>query len=314
MIRIVHGPDDYLVDQELEALKPQLSDGAEGEVALETADAAALEPQALLLQLAQPPFLWARRILVIRNAAKLADMELDLSKLASGRDPNTALVLVEHSSLPRGHALLRALSGVAEEIHRPALKRRPELIAWITAHLRRLDAQFAPAVPARLAELVGPDARRLDSEIRKLILHMNDGKIDAAAVDRMVAPIAPISIFRLVEAVVGGRRDAALATLYELLRGGEQDTAVLGLLAHQTRNIIVAQHLLAKGERSTIGEQLGVRHQFALEKLLSTARTLDPRRARRMHLLIHAADVDIKLGRQRSLPAVEALISSASAP
>ena len=313
MIRIVHGPDDYLVDQELEAIKPQLSDGVDGEVAVEPADAAELDPQALLLLLAQPPFLWARRILVIRNAAKLADMELDLSKLASGRDPNTALVLVEYNSLPRGHALLRALSGVAEEIHRPPLKRRAELIAWITAHMRRLEAQFANGVPARLAELVGPDARRLDSEIRKLMLHMNDGAVDVAAVDRMVAPIAPISIFKLVDAVVAGRRDVALATLYDLLRAGEQDTAVLGLLSRQTRNIILAQYLLAKGEGAGVGEQLGVTHQFALEKLLNAARRMDPRRARRMHLLIHEADVDIKLGRQRSLAAVEALIAAAAA-
>jgi DNA polymerase-3 subunit delta len=105
---------------------------------------------------------------------------------------------------------------------------------------------------ARLAALVGDDARVLASEVAKLAAYVGDRKvIGAKDVDEVVTRVAEDSFFALGNAVEARRLDQALAVLGRAIQDGASPFMLLGSLAGTLRRMIVERERARKlvGER-----------------------------------------------------------------
>jgi DNA polymerase-3 subunit delta len=98
---------------------------------------------------------------------------------------------------------------------------------------------------ARLAELLGDDARVLASEVAKLAAYVGDRKvIGAKDVDEIVTRVAEDPFFALGNAVEGRDLAAALAVLDRSIQDGASPFMLLGSLAAAVRRLVV------EGERA----------------------------------------------------------------
>lgn len=93
---------------------------------------------------------------------------------------------------------------------------------------------------ARLAELVGDDARTLAQELAKLVAYVGDRKvIGADDVDAMVTRVASDPFFALGNAVEARDLPAALGVLSRSLADGASTFMILGSLAGTVRRLLV---------------------------------------------------------------------------
>jgi DNA polymerase-3 subunit delta len=118
----------------------------------------------------------------------------------------------------------------------PRLVLGPVLEALLAGTGKRVDAKGE----ARLAELVGGDARQVASEVQKLAAYVGDRKvIGAADVDEVVTRVASDPFFALGNAVEARDLALALGVLDRSIVDGATPYMVVGSLAATLRRMIV---------------------------------------------------------------------------
>ena len=206
----------------------------------------------------------------IAEAARFA-LERDL---VVGKDDGGPLEALLEAGLPGGHVLLVASGKVDGRLplvkklgaagrrvtlgienaaaDRPWEPRRlvlgPVLEAMLAGTGKRVDAEGQ----ARLAELVGADARTLSSEVAKLAAYVGDRKvIGAADVDDVVARIAEDEFFALGNAVEERDLPAALGVLERAFADGMTPYQLVGMLAGTVRRLVLERERARRvaGER-----------------------------------------------------------------
>jgi DNA polymerase-3 subunit delta len=109
----------------------------------------------------------------------------------------------------------------------------------LDALLAGTGKRVEPAAAARLAELVGEDARTLASELQKLVAYVGDrSAIGAADVDELVVRVAEDKFFALSNAVEARKLEGSLVLLDRTLADGGSIQMVVSLLASTVRRMI----------------------------------------------------------------------------
>ncbi len=223
-------------------------------------------------------------------AAFSKELGLDLEQPAGGREfvGAAARFAIEHdmkvakddaaaldaalaSGLPSSHVLVVAAGKVDGKL--PLVKRLASAGRRVTVQVEKegqWDAQrpvLGPVIgsllagtgksvdrgaEARLAELVGGDARALASEVAKLAAYVGDRKvIGAKDVEEVVTRVASDPFFALGNAVEARDLEAALGVLARSVEDGASPFMLLGLLAGTIRRLVVERERArrAAGER-----------------------------------------------------------------
>lgn len=115
--------------------------------------------------------------------------------------------------------------------------RSEELPRWIAARMRNRRLQPTDDAIARLAELMEGNLLAAAQEIDKLALLVGDARLDAAAVDRVVADSARYDPFQLLEATVTGQPERALRMLAGLKAEGESPVPLVIIMSREFRNL-----------------------------------------------------------------------------
>jgi DNA polymerase-3 subunit delta len=179
-------------------------------------------------------------------------------EMKAPKDDAAALDAILARGLPPGHVLVIASGKVDGRL--PLVKRlasagrratleiekegrwddeRPVLGPVLAALLAGTGKRVSREAEARLAALVGADARTLASELGKLAAFAGDRKvIEAEDVDRLVVRSSEDPFFALGNAVEARDLPAALAVLDRTLAGGGSIHMVIGLLASAVRRMI----------------------------------------------------------------------------
>lgn len=127
----------------------------------------------------------------------------------------------------------------------------PVLGALLAGTGKRVDR----AGEARLAQLVGEDARALASEVQKLAAYVGDRKvIGAADVDAVVTRVAADPFFALGNAVEARDLAGALGVLVRSIADGASPFMILGSLAGTVRRLVAERE---RGRRSAGERRIG---------------------------------------------------------
>ncbi|MDD4465367.1 MAG: DNA polymerase III subunit delta, partial [Dehalococcoidales bacterium] len=206
--------------------------------------------------------------------------------------------------------LLETLGNNIEKKDYPLLSGE-KLLEWITDHVRSDGGEITPDAARLLLRQVGPDLWTMKNEIEKLVLFSGGEKIDAGTVAMMVSITPEANIFRMIDAVVAGRNQAAELELEKLLSNGVPPSQVISMLARQVRMIAVAQDMLKRGFRSAdIRKKLGIKHDFIMQKLDQSAKSFKISAIYKYYLQLAGAEMDIKTGRLEPELALSVLVEN----
>lgn len=331
MLYILYGPDTFSRRQALAELKGRLDADGMLESNTSVMDGRQVTSEELLAVCDTVPFLAANRLVVVEGL--LARFEASgrarrrekggaglqglgpwsiLAEYVQGMPATTTLVLVDGDVSPL-NPLLEVLKPRAQVLHFPSL-RPGEVPAWIQRRAQQIGLTLSRRAVALLAELVGNDLWTLASELDKLAAYAGGQPIDEAAVRALVGVAREVSVFALVDAIVEGRPEQATRLLRQLVAQGADPPYVFAMVLRQYRNLALAGELLEQGARAgDIGERLGIRSSFALEKLLAQAERYDLARIARAYRRLLAADVAVKRGIYGDELALELLLQELAA-
>ncbi len=323
MIRVFHGDDDFGISQAVGRLRDGL--GADGLAESNTIvfEGRDFVPGAVVAAARTVPFLAPSRLVIVRGLLRRLDttartrrggddtapMRADgwdtFGEELNGLPETTELVFVdvfppgtgERRLRPNG-AALRALAPAGDtDVREFAAPRGRAVQDWIREQVAAENARASGPAIARLADLIGPNLRLLDQEIRKLALYVGDRPIEPADVDLQVAPAREASIFAAVDAIVERRPGIAMRSLYRLLDGGASVQYILVMLARQVRMLLLAKHLRGKGvDDAEIGSRIGLRAGFALRKTLEQTGRFTPDYLARAHRDLLDAELETRSG------------------
>ena len=335
MIRVLHGDDEFGIDEVVREPRTSLGEGAAESNTTEF-EGRDFRPGEVEAAARTVPFLADRRLVLVRGLLRRLDTPnadrqrggSDAAQMSTsgwetfgeqlaGLPDSTELVFVDTFPTGPGGKLkdngpgLRALQPAgAMDVTVFATPRGRAVQDWIRTRAASEGVQASPAAFARLADLVGPNLRLLDQEIRKLALYVGDRAIQPDDVDLLVAPAREANIFAAVDAILERRPGLAMRALYRLLNDGASVQYILSMLSRQTRMLILARHLRERGvEEKEIGNRIGLRAEFALRKTLQQAGRFSHDYLAAAHSGLSAADISIKSGEVRERVALEMVVA-----
>jgi len=264
LIRVFHGDNEFGIDESVREIRASLGEDAAESNTIEF-EGRNFKPGEVEAAARTVPFLADRRLVLVRgllrrldttNATRVSGGAAAAQMSTSGWDKfgemlvglpdTTELVFIDtfptgpNGKLKDNGGAIRALkSSDTLNISVYPTPRGHAVGDWIRARVMSEGVQASPSAIARLNDLVGPNLRLLDQEIRKLSVYVGDRVIQPDDVEMMVAPAREANIFAAVDAILERRPGMAMRALYQLLDDGASVQYILSMLTRQTRMLIL---------------------------------------------------------------------------
>ncbi|MEO8083179.1 MAG: DNA polymerase III subunit delta [Ardenticatenales bacterium] len=270
MIELLHGADAFAVAEHVRGARDAFAaQDAMAELNGVVLDGARLTVSELQLAADALPFMGGQRLIVVRGLlgrcnARSGDKSKDRrTTLIDGllaylpTVPETTRLLLAEGALEADNRVASWLRKAADASAGAVTVRSfdpppPErLPAWIGDRAARRGGAFSPAAAKALAAALAPDGPadlwRCDSEIEKLLTWAGDRAVEADDVQRLVAPVDPENVYRLIEAIADRNGPAAATLLHTFLAGGEEPLSLLGKIARQFHQLALIRALMDGG-------------------------------------------------------------------
>lgn len=207
----LHGDEDVLKDEALQALLDRALDAASRAFNLDQRSAAELDPDALHALVNTPPLLAERRVVVVRGVEHLkrkSRLRDELLRYLADPSPTTLLVLIQSA----GSAPEADLAAGATLVECPRLD-PARVPRWVAHRAHALGLALEPDAVDLLARAVGNDLGHLARELDKLA-GLAGRTVTAADVTAFVGIRRDATVYDLVDAALE-RRPADAAGLVE---------------------------------------------------------------------------------------------------
>ncbi len=286
--------------------------------------AAELTPQQLSSAVFTIPFMSDRRVVVVKGLLSTFERRrraasgtrrkgsplgpwTDLPEELRSMPPTTELAFLD-GALSKNNPMLRKLAPQSEMREFP-LPRERDMPGWIMSRAKKLDIALEPRAAATLAEAIGRQPLLIDSELRKLNLYADGGRIREEDVQRMVAYVREANIFQAVDAVIEGRAGVALRLISRIMDDGSPAAYILTMLARQVRLLLMAKDMTARGApREDIGRKLRL-SGWVLNKTLQQERRMTHDHLAYFHYRLIETDLTLKTKPIAEQLAIEMLVA-----
>ena len=330
MIYLVYGDDEVGVEEELASMKRVASPEGVGDINVTILDAKgdsqALTPDELTAAAFTMPFMADRRLVIVKQllsrfetrapsrtsmSRRPGSQEVqpwtDLADHLGELPPTTDLVFAD-GALDRRNPLLQKLKPMAQD-RAFQLPRGNDLSQWVVQRASVHGVEIEPRAAFALADAVGRQPMILDSELKKLVLSRDGGRIREEDVHRMVVYVRESSIFQAVDAVLEGRTGDAIRMVRQIVDGGQPATYVITMIARQVRLLLLAKEMRAQRVAPRdMGQRLRL-PGFAVDRALRQEARLPYERLTRMHRQLVDTDLAIKSTSVDEQVALELLIA-----
>ena len=295
-VYVLHGDEDFLKRQALAKVRALvLGDGGDDlNVSTYPGDKAVWAD--VHDELATLAFFGGRRLVVLDAADPfVTKYRASLEKYVAA-PANGGVLILTVKSFPSNTKLAKALDAAGNiECKTPAAHRLPEwCVRWCAArHAKQLAAPAAQL----LVQLVGPEMGLLDQEIGKLAIYVGAAaRVESGDVDRLVGHSRAEDVWKVFDALGGGRPGEALAVLDRLLDQGNDPHAVLGAFSYQLRPVARAWRLHSQGRPLGAAlEEAGLR-RWQAERAEAQMKHLGRRRLNRLYDWLLEVDLGLKGG------------------
>jgi DNA polymerase-3 subunit delta len=246
-----------------------------------------------------PPFMTARRVVVLREAGNLAKQDADpLVEYLADPMETTALVLVPGGGrLPK--SLADALKAAKAVQVGPANERTADVLAQ---HLQDAGIELRPEAAKFVAAHLGENAGRVPQLVELLVSAFGaDATLDVADVEPYLGDAGSVPGYLLTNAIETGDIAGALDTLRRMLTatGSGQPRPmhplqVLGMLHSYYRRVSRLDDPDVRSPRDAVAALDGRVKEYPARKALDAARALGATGVREAYDHLFAADLDLK--------------------
>ncbi len=341
-VHLVVGEDSYLAEEALERILEQTIGRQDRADALATFHGDESRWAAVLAAARMGSLFTSRRAVVVRRADQFAEDRRAEDEGAAGEEEGAsprgapgerarrpASTKKEHPLLaylddPPPDVTLVLLAGrpdrrrnpwkrLAAEatIHSAEPKKGAALRAHVEQELRRRGLPLEADALQDLVEEVGQDLRRLMGELDKLEAWRGDGQqaLTAADVHAVLGRGLGRPLYLLADAFAGRDLGRSLASLEELLEGGEEPLRILATLHRSIRQVRAAAAMArSRVPRDEIARALLPQNlQWKVDELLRTSRRWTDLQLRRALAALGRADRQVKRGADAPTSLVAAL-------
>jgi DNA polymerase-3 subunit delta len=229
---LIDGDDPTLLSEAVRAIIGDLVTSEERDLAVEDFSGEEVDLARVADTCATPPFLSARRIVIVRDAGRFSTDEV-APLLAYLEDPlpTTVLILVAGG----GTIPSKLAAAVKARGHVQSTKVVPrEARDWVRSRIRaaplRVDSQAEGLIEAHLGE----DVSRLGALLEVLVAAYGEGAaVSPAQVEPYLGEAGGVAPWTFTDAIDAGRTADALAQLHRLLGGGERHPLVVLAILHR---------------------------------------------------------------------------------
>ena len=228
-----YGEEDFLIDEQLDLLKKQVTTP---DFNLERLDGANLSLESFSGALCTQTLLGGDRLVIIDRFKVLAEQQpkyiTALQELPTG-----VTVVFRCPEIDKRTKLFKWLDEQAEcrEFRSFAPWQGRELIAWLKERARGRGKVISDGAARTLFEISGSSLRSLDNELEKIATYVGERtEIKEDDVEQLASP-GEVNSFALLDALRAKNARRALEIFQTLLRNREDLFQLLGLLAWQYR-------------------------------------------------------------------------------
>ncbi len=184
-----------------------------------------------------------------------------------------------------------------------------ELVTWAKGKFKEANAEQDERIVREIVELVGNDARKLTSEIKKLLVAaLPDKIISSDLVKSLISNSREITNFQLTDRMLDKNRKGSLETLSKILDDGAEPLMLIGLIANNYRRLLLAKELIREGiDRSEI-VRITRTPPFKAEEFLGNARRANVEYLTKSLERIANCDISIKSSKATPRMQIEMLV------
>ena len=249
--------------------------------------------QAAIAAAEQLPMMSERRVVKIKNFAKLREADEDVLVRYLGNPVSSTVMIFSADELDKRKKATKALLETCTVVDFSQLK-DAEAKAWARTRLKELKVAAADPVLSEILRLVGTDIQTLFSELDKLASAAAvTGNITMEMVDDLIGRSRELSNFELGDHLLANNRKRALETLHRLLDDGAEPVMLIGLMASNYHKLALGKYLLARGNREDVFRSISL-PPFKRDSYITMLQRSDASKIARGIQLIAAADLAIK--------------------
>jgi DNA polymerase III subunit delta len=310
-VYFLYGPEDYLIEQEVQKLLDRTLSQKEREMNLHVFSGEEHRGQEIVQACQTLPMFSRSRFVLVKGAGDMDEEDVGaLAKYIQDPSPNTCLVLWAQGLGPwKGHRSQIEKVGKVEEHSR--LKGKA-LISWMKGRMSEKGKTLSEEGAAHLVEVIGDHLHLLDNALEQIYLGAGEKKIiNLPEVEGVVSDVKVSTVFDLSDAI--GRQDVlkALAILEQVLESktvpfkkDEEATKMqdpipllLGMMARQYRMIWRTQKMVSERMKPEDMAKALRMSPWTVRKLIDQARNFSPPSLREGILKCHRTDLAVKKSR-----------------
>ena len=175
-----------------------------------------------------------------------------------------------------------------------AKQEQSKLIRWISRRFEANSKHISKSDAEYLALITDGNMSALVGEIEKISAYCDDEIITRSDIDAVVVPVLNAIIYKLTDAILTRRFDAAMVILDELFLMREPAHKTLFGIASKMRQFLATRVLLdSKKSRKDLMDLCGIRYDFQATMLMDTAKKTTVDKCRSAVLVCSEAAYDM---------------------
>lgn len=198
-VYFLYGPEDYLIEEEIQRLLDQTLSPKERGLNLHLFSGEEHSSQEIVHAAQTIPMFSRYRFVLVREVDRIEEIET-LVKYIQNPSPSTCLVFCAQTLGPwKGYRA--AMEKVGKVIEYPRLKGRA-LVSWIRKRMEEKGKTISEDATDYLIEVVGDQLQSLDNTIEKAFLTVGEKrKIDLSDLEGIISEVKASTVFDLTEAI-----------------------------------------------------------------------------------------------------------------
>lgn len=253
------------------------------------------------------PFFGERKIIIVNNTSFLkakpdrtsVEHNLDIlqSYLIQPVDYSIVIFIAPYEKLDERKKLTKLMKKQCSSVACEAIKEW-DLGSWIKNIASELKVNVDPKVNEMLTEEIGTNLLILQKEIEKMAFYVGEGgTITTAIAEQLLSHNSNTSGLKLVDAVIARDLSKAIKIYKDLEKIGEDQIALVALLASQFRTIFHVKLLKQKGySQQQMGQQLKV-HPYVVKMSMTREKNFSVEELKEIVHICTETDTTIKQGR-----------------
>ena len=335
MLHIFYGTDEFQTSQELSSLKKKLDDGMLDSNTT-VLQGRRLTAEVLIQNIMAVPFLSNNRLVIVEDLiATLGSRKGILEnwrpflELLPTMPPSNHLVLIEQPTQNQENtsrsSLFKEISQLndvhiieSKELKNWSFQGQSELGTWIQARAKEKNIDISDDAITSIIGLMGTNLRSIDNELEKLKTFATAKNNNSISL-KDIALLTPMSkdenLFTLVDSIVEGNISKSFKLMNNILNSGKvAPSRVMSLISRQIRLMIRTAELLEQGtQKKMIGEIIGVRSDYPLNKIIKQTQNNDQKNSISNLKYLELTDSYIKQGKMTEQLGLELIICNFAA-